>query len=64
MELLAELSGVASRTFDKDELILNFGVRQQLTEKATFLMAIGRDLRSAPAEQQQLIGYFGIQLNF
>lgn len=64
MELLGELCGVASRSFDRDELILNVGARQKLTENATLLMAIGRNLRNAPGEQLQLMGYFGVQLNF
>jgi hypothetical protein len=64
LELLAELFGVASRSFHTDELTLNFGARQKLTGNATLLMAIGRDVRNAPGEQLQLIGYFGVQLSF
>jgi hypothetical protein len=64
LEVLAELFGVASRRFNTDELILNVGARQKLTRDTTLLMAIGRDLRSAPGDQLQLIGYLGIQLSF
>ena len=64
LELLAELFGVASKRFDTDELILNVGARQKLRKNATLLMAIGRDLQSAPGKQLQLIGYFGVQLTF
>jgi hypothetical protein len=64
LELLGELFGIASRRFDTNELILNFGARQKLTENATLLMAIGRDLRSTAGAQLQLIGYFGVQLSF
>jgi hypothetical protein len=64
LELLAELYAIASRSFDKDELILNFGARQKLTGNVTLLMAVGRDLRSAAGERLQLIGYFGVELSF
>jgi len=32
LKVLAELSGIASRTFGTDQLILNFGARQSLRE--------------------------------
>jgi hypothetical protein len=64
LELLAELFGVASRSFDTDQLTLNFGARQKLTGNVTLLMAVGRDLRSAAGERLQLIGYFGVELSF
>ena len=60
LELLAELFGIASRSFDRDELILNVGARRKLSRNATLLMAIGRDVRNAPGEHLQLIGYFGL----
>jgi hypothetical protein len=60
--LLAELHGSSRTNFSRDELALNFGVRQKLNDHCLFIGSLGQELRSP--EARALIGYAGVQLLF
>ncbi len=60
--LMVELHGTSRTNFDDDELALNFGIRQKLSEHLNFLGSLGQELRSP--EAGALIGYAGVQLLF
>jgi hypothetical protein len=60
--LMAELHGTSRTNFSDDELAVNFGIRQKLSEHSIFIGSLGHELRSP--EARALIGYAGIQLVF
>ncbi|MFL6521240.1 MAG: hypothetical protein ACJ8NS_13540 [Chthoniobacterales bacterium] len=60
--LMAELHGMSRTNFSDDELAVNVGIRQKLTEHSIFIGSLGHELRST--EARALIGYAGIQLVF
>jgi hypothetical protein len=60
--LMAELHGTSQTNFSDDELAVNIGIRQKLTEHSVFIGSLGHELRSP--EARALIGYAGIQLLF
>jgi hypothetical protein len=60
--LMAELHGTSRTNFSDDELAVNIGIRQKLTEHAIFIGSLGHELRSP--EARALIGYAGMQLLF
>jgi len=60
--VMAELHGTSRTNFDDDELAVNIGVRQKLSEHCTFIGSLGHELRST--EARALIGYAGVQFVF
>jgi hypothetical protein len=60
--VMAELHGTSRTNFSDDELAVNVGIRQKLTEHSIFIGSLGHELRSP--EARALIGYAGIQLVF
>lgn len=60
--VMAELHGTSRTNFSDDELAVNVGIRQKLTEHSIFIGSLGHELRSS--EARALIGYAGIQLLF
>ena len=60
--VMAELHGTSRTNFSDDELAVNFGIRQKLTEHSIFIGSLGHELRSP--EARALIGYAGLQLLF
>ena len=59
---MAELHGTSRTNFSDDELAVNIGIRQKLTEHSIFIGSLGHELRST--EARALIGYAGVQLLF
>jgi hypothetical protein len=60
--IMAELHGTSRTNFSDDELAVNVGVRQKLSEHCIFIGSLGHELRSP--EARALIGYAGVQLVF
>jgi len=60
--IMAELHGTSRTNFSNDELAVNFGVRQKLSEHCIFIGSLGHELRST--EARALIGYAGLQFVF
>jgi hypothetical protein len=60
--IMAELHGTSRTNFSDDELAVNVGVRQKLSEHCIFIGSLGHELRSI--EARVLIGYAGVQLVF
>jgi hypothetical protein len=60
--VMAELHGTSRTNFGDDELAVNVGLRQQLSEHCIFIGSLGHELRSP--EARALIGYAGVQLLF
>jgi hypothetical protein len=60
--VMAELHGTSRTNFSDDELAVNVGVRQKLSEHCVFIGSLGHELRSP--ERRALIGYAGVQLLF
>ena len=60
--VMAELHGTSRTNFQDDELAVNLGVRQRLSEHCTFIGSLGQELRSP--EPRALIGYAGMQFVF
>lgn len=59
--LMAELHGTSRMNFARDELVINFGLRHELTETRILIISLGHEVRS-PEDSLALIGYFGVQL--
>jgi hypothetical protein len=60
--VMAELHGTSRTNFSDDELAVNFGVRQKISEHCIFIGSLGHELRST--EARALIGYAGVQVVF
>ena len=60
--VMAELHGTSRTNFRDDELAVNVGLRQKISEHSTLIGSLGHELRSA--EARALIGYAGVQLVF
>jgi hypothetical protein len=60
--VMAELHGTSRTNFSRDELAVNVGLRQKLTDHCVFIGSLGHELRSP--EARALIGYAGVQLLF
>ena len=60
--LMAELHGTSRTNFSDDELAVNVGIRQKLSEHCIFIGSLGHELRSR--EARALIGYAGVQFVF
>ena len=59
--LMAELHGTSRINFTRDVLIVNFGLRHQLTDARILIASIGHELRD-PDQARSFIGYLGVQL--
>jgi len=59
--LMAELHGTSRMNFTRDVLIVNFGLRHQLTDGRILIASIGHELRD-PDQARSLVGYLGVQL--
>ena len=59
--LLAELHGTSWMNFTRDDLVINFGLRQEFTETRILILSLGHELHS-PEDSLALIGYFGMRL--
>jgi hypothetical protein len=57
--VMAELHGASRTNFSRDELAVNIGFRQKLTDHCVFIGSLGHELRSP--EARALIGYAGMQ---
>jgi hypothetical protein len=60
--LMAELHGTGRTNFSDDELAVNIGVRQKLSEHCVFIGSLGHEIRSP--EARAWIGYAGLQFLF
>ena len=58
--LMAELNGTSRMNFTRDVLIVNFGIRHQLTDARILIASIGHELRD-PDQARSFIGYLGVQ---
>jgi len=58
--LMAELNGTSRMNFTRDVLIVNFGLRHQLTDARILIASIGHELRD-PDQARSFIGYLGVQ---
>jgi hypothetical protein len=58
--LMAELNGTSRMNFTRDVLIVNFGLRHQLTDARILIASIGHELRD-PDQARSIIGYLGVQ---
>jgi hypothetical protein len=61
-ELDAEIHEQASDRLEASEAIVNLGTRYDLSEHATVLLAVGRDVHNALGPRLSLLTYVGIQL--
>ena len=61
-EVDLELHATTSNQLDHAEWILNAGTRIDLSESATLMIAVGRDLSNGLDEKVSLMTYLGIQL--
>jgi len=61
--LLGELHSTSRMNFTRDDLVINFGLRQEFTETRILILSLGHELLS-PEDSLALIGYFGMQLVF
>jgi hypothetical protein len=58
--LMAELNGTSRMNFTRDVLIVNYGLRHQLTDARILIASIGHELRD-PDHARSFIGYLGVQ---
>jgi hypothetical protein len=61
-ELDVEAHGNGSIGLDRTEAILNLGSRLDLSDKATLLLAIGRDAHNSIGPRTSLLTYVGVQV--
>ena len=61
-EGMAEFHGTARTSFDRDVLVVNFGVRQKLNDHFIFIGSLGHEVRTPGQDSLACIGYFGLQL--
>lgn len=57
----AELAGGSRTNFTRDNLAVNFGIKQTLTEHCLLIVSLGHEVRT-PDEHAAFIGYCGVQL--
>lgn len=60
--VMAELRGTSRTNFAQDVLVMNVGLRQNLTESCILITSLGHEVRTPAGESLALIGYFGFQL--
>ncbi|HEY0791797.1 MAG TPA: hypothetical protein VGD78_12110 [Chthoniobacterales bacterium] len=63
-ELVGEIHGSALEFFRRDDLILNLGVRYQIREGCTLLLAAGRSIHDDGTAPVTLSSFVGIRFNF
>jgi hypothetical protein len=63
-KVMAELHGTARTSFAKDVLIVNVGLRQNLSESIILITSLGHEVRTPDEQPLALIGYLGVQLLF
>jgi len=63
-ELVGEIHGTATRTFDEDVLVFNLGGILKIHRNVNLLFSSGRSFRKPSAAESELLGYVGVQLNF
>ena len=63
LEVLAELHAEGSTNFARNESVMNFGLRWDLSERYTLLTSAGRDLHNGLGASNTLLTYLGIQLH-
>jgi hypothetical protein len=61
-KLMVELHGTARMSFDDDVLAVNFGIRQNLTERCIIIGSLGHEIRAPDGDALALLGYVGMQL--
>jgi hypothetical protein len=64
LELIAEVYDEASGGFGQSELIVNAGMRLDLSRRETLLLAVGRDLRNTLGPRSNLLSYLGMQTRY
>ena len=64
IEILGEVHGFSSRSFDRAEMVFNLGARVKLSELNSILVSAGRGIRGESHGEPGLIGYLGLQFNF
>jgi len=64
IELLGEVHGFSSKSFDRAEMVFNLGARLKLTELNSILLSAGRGIRGESHGEPGFIGYVGLQFNF
>lgn len=64
LELIAELHDETAIHQSQSELILNFGVRCDLSERYTLLMSAGRDMHNTFGQKNTLLTYLGVQMRY
>lgn len=62
LTLLAELHDEANLGFHHDELIANFGVHYEMSDRYSLLFSAGRDLHNGLDETSTLLAYFALQI--
>jgi hypothetical protein len=61
-KLMAELHGTSRMSFDDDVLAVNFGIRQNLTQRCIIIGSLGHVIRAPDDDALAFIGYIGVQL--
>jgi hypothetical protein len=61
-EVDLELHATGDHQLGRDETLLNLGTHIDLSEHASILLAIGRDIRDTVGERTSLLTYVGVQL--
>ncbi len=61
-KLMAELHGTSRMSFDDDVLAVNFGIRQNLTQRCIGIGSLGHVIRTPDDDALAFIGYIGVQL--
>ena len=62
LELLAEVAGTATHTFDDNELVFNFGAKVGIADSFNLLLSAGRSFRESSSGEPELLVYLGLQL--
>jgi hypothetical protein len=62
LELLAELHDEGSAELARNELLVNFGARWDISQRCTLLASAGRDLDNRLGPANSLLTYLGLQL--
>jgi hypothetical protein len=61
-EIDAELHATTSERMQRSEAILNLGMRYDVSENSTLLLAIGRDVHNSLGPRASLLTFLGVQL--
>lgn len=64
IELIGEVHGTSLGQFRQDDLVLNGGVRYQISEGRLFLLSVGRSIYGQSTARVTFSSYVGIQFNF